>query len=235
LASDHWELPVMNASSTHIQSLLLRAQQRFNCFAAALLAPSQNLFEFYCSAGREGAFAQSMIERSADSFMTMCREHNEPVIRNRVRDVPGGPLVCRFLSAPVYDGAAKLTGVLVLFNQAGGVEFTDADARLATRFTRALSKAMFVPRDALTGLLTHDSLEKQVASWKASQVEGASAALLYGDIDQLHVINDLFGFQTGDRAIAIAGQQLSKAITMDGAACSRLSGDRFTAFVPNCS
>jgi diguanylate cyclase (GGDEF)-like protein len=224
----------MNASSKQVRELLLRAQQRFKCFAVALLVPPNEVCEIHCATGQDGAHARSMIERSADSFAMLFREQREPVIRNRVRDVPGGPLICRFLAAPLYGDDGKFVGMMMLFNPANSAEFGDIDARLAVRYAKVFAKAISVPRDALTGLLARESFEHKVAVWKASQAE-ASAALLYGDIDQLHVINDLFGFQTGDRAIAIAGQKLNAIVTMDGAASSRLSGDRFTVFIPNCS
>lgn len=224
----------MNPSSKQVRELLIRAHARLGCFAVAVVIPSQRAIELHCAAGQDGAPAREMIERSADSFIALFREQNEPVIRNRVRDVPGGPLVCRFLAAPLHGEGAKFIGMLVLFNPASGVEFGDTDALMAKRYARAFSKAMHVPRDALTGLLPRESFERQVGAWKAAKQEHA-AALLYGDIDQLHVINDLFGFQTGDRAIGIAGQKLRAVVTMDGAACSRLSGDRFTVFIPDCS
>jgi len=224
----------MSSSSKQVRELLARTQQRINCFAVALVMPAQQIFECHCSPNGDATFARSMLERSADSFIAMFREQRDPVIRNRVRDVPGGPLICRFLAVPLLSDDAKSGGLLLLFNPADGAEFGDLDARMAVRYAREFVKATHVPRDALTGLLARESFERQVAAWKGSQPD-APAALLYGDVDQLHVINDLFGFQTGDRAIAMVGQKLNTTITTEGAACSRLSGDRFTVFIPNCS
>jgi diguanylate cyclase (GGDEF)-like protein len=59
--------------------------------------------------------------------------------------------------------------------------------------------------------------------------------VLYGDIDQLHVVNDMFGFEAGDRAIAVVANALAAALANDDAVLSRLSGDRFTIFLPDCA
>ena len=63
----------------------------------------------------------------------------------------------------------------------------------------------------------------------------ATHSLLYVDIDQLHVINDPWGFETGDRAICAVAEQLRVIFSVHEALVSRLSGDRFTAFIPNCT
>ncbi len=64
--------------------------------------------------------------------------------------------------------------------------------------------------------------------------ERSESSVLYGDIDQLHVVNDMLGFEAGDRAIATVAHALAAALANEDAVLSRLSGDRFTVFLPDC-
>jgi diguanylate cyclase (GGDEF)-like protein len=59
-----------------------------------------------------------------------------------------------------------------------------------------------------------------------------AGCVLYGDVDQLHVLNKLAGFASGDRAIAEVGGALQTANLPEGARSCHLSGDRFTVYVP---
>jgi len=224
----------MKSASNTIQELLARARRRLNCFAAAFIAPDQRIFHFECADDKQREFPQKLIRRSTNSFMAMCREQSEPVIRNRVRDSSDGPLLCRFLVVPVHDELEALAGVFVMYNHANGVEFNSADAGMARRLARLFTKVISLPRDPLTQLLTREGFERQVTLHRQAHPDEGPAALLYGDIDQLHVINDSLGFQTGDRAIILASQQLLVIANAHDGAVSRLSGDRFTVFLPNC-
>lgn len=59
-----------------------------------------------------------------------------------------------------------------------------------------------------------------------------AGCVLYGDVDQLHVLNKLAGFASGDRAIAEVGGAIQTATLPEGARSCHLSGDRFTVYVP---
>ena len=56
--------------------------------------------------------------------------------------------------------------------------------------------------------------------------------VLYGDIDQLHVLNKLAGFAIGDRAISEVGAALQTADLPSGACSCHISGDRYTVYLP---
>jgi diguanylate cyclase (GGDEF)-like protein len=128
-----------------------------------------------------------------------------------------------------------LAGVFVLYNHANGVEFNAADAAMARRLARLFAAAISLPRDPLTKLLTREGFERQVTLHREAHPDEAPAALLYGDIDRLHVINDSLGFQMGDRAIILVSQLIQTLASSNEGAVSRLSGDRFTVFLPHCT
>jgi diguanylate cyclase (GGDEF)-like protein len=57
--------------------------------------------------------------------------------------------------------------------------------------------------------------------------------VLYGDLDQLHVINKLAGLAIGDLAISAVGAALQTAELPSGSCSCHLSGDRFTVYIPS--
>jgi diguanylate cyclase (GGDEF)-like protein len=56
--------------------------------------------------------------------------------------------------------------------------------------------------------------------------------VLYGDMDQLHVLNKLAGFAIGDRAISEVGSALQAADLPQGSCSCHISGDRYTVYIP---
>jgi diguanylate cyclase (GGDEF)-like protein len=101
------------------------------------------------------------------------------------------------------------------------------------RFARLLARNATQDLDSLTGLYSWDGFKTRVAAWQREAPESAMVSMLYGDIDRLHLVNDLAGFSEGDRVIARCGVVIRKAlIGADSFAC-RLSGDRFTVFLPH--
>lgn len=226
--------PAMSLANV-IQELLLTTHQHVPSDAVAYTSVSREIFQVYCGSGLAGNAARDTIARTADSFLVECRSRREPLVKNRVREVPGGPLICRFIAAPIRDDAGDLSGVLLVYRRAEEEEFSEQDARRATRMAKVLAKRISLPSDGLTGLLTRTAFEQEFEGIRRAQTDETPAILLYVDIDQLHVINDLWGFETGDRAICAVAELLRAELALHEAIVSRLSGDRFTAFIPNCT
>jgi diguanylate cyclase (GGDEF)-like protein len=221
--------------ATPVRQFLPAVPQHVACTAAAFFAPSRDHQHVYAAAPAKADAARAKFELIADTLLIECRNRRDPVLRNRVRFEAGGPLLGRFLAAPVNGDGGALSGVLLLLRDAEEPAFSDEEAREAQRQAHQLAKFLSLPTDPLTGLLTRTSVEKLIQRRLVSLDERVVSSVLYGDIDQLHVVNDLFGFEAGDRVIASVAKALEVALAGHDAILSRLSGDRFTVFLPACS
>lgn len=85
--------------------------------------------------------------------------------------------------------------------------------------------------DLLTGLFNRGTFEKKVDADLDRQKNGMCAMLLM-DVDNLKIINDVYGHQTGDLAINLVASQLMN-ICKKGALLSRTGGDEFCIYIPS--
>jgi diguanylate cyclase (GGDEF)-like protein len=221
------------SASAAIRQFLFEAQQRVTCHAAAFTPPSRDHFDFHCCAADAGE-VRRILESVADSFLLECRNGPEPVVSNRVRYEANGPLVGRFLAAGIQDDKSQLAGVALLFRTMEQKAFSKEEARTIGVLSHQLSKIIALPADPMTGLLTRSGVEKLIEWRLGSRGARTVSTVLYGDIDQLHVVNDLLGFEAGDQVIAAVAHALQEQLATRDAVLSRLSGDRFTIFFHDC-
>lgn len=221
------------SASAAIRQFLFEAQQRVPCYAIAFTPPSRDHFAFHCSA-ENAAEVRRILESVADSFLLECRNRPEPMVSNRVRYEANGPLVGRFLAAAVQDDKGLLAGVTLIFRTMDQEAFGKDDARTIAKLAHQLTKVISLPADPMTGLLTRSGVEKLIEWRLGSRSARTTSTVLYGDIDQLHVVNDLLGFAAGDQVIAAVARALEEQLASRDAVVSRLSGDRFTIFFPEC-
>lgn len=215
-----------------IRQFIFEAQQRVPCHAIAFTPPSRDTCEFQC-AGENAAEVRRILENVADSFLLECRNRSEPLVSNRVRYEANGPLVGRFLAVAIQDEKSQLVGVTLIFRTMEQQAFSKDDARTVQQLAHQLSKVLSLPADPMTGLLTRSGVEKLIEWRLGSRSARAPSTVLYGDIDQLHVVNDLLGFEAGDQVIAAIAHALEVQLATRDAVLSRLSGDRFTIFFPD--
>ncbi|HKQ14429.1 MAG TPA: bifunctional diguanylate cyclase/phosphodiesterase [Steroidobacteraceae bacterium] len=221
------------SASAAIRQFLFEAQQRVPCHALAFTPPSRDHFDFHCSAA-DAAEVRQLIENVADSFLLECRNRPEPLVSNKVRFEANGPLLGRFLAVAIHDDKAELAGVALIFRTMEQTAFSKEDARAIGQLAHQLSKIISQPADPMTGLLTRNGVEKLIEWRLGSRGARTVSTVLYGDIDQLHVVNDLLGFEAGDQVIAAVAHALQEQLASRDAVLSRLSGDRFTIFFADC-
>lgn len=223
----------MDSAASTLRQFLIEAQQRIRCHAVAFTSPSRDAFHFHCRSD-DAREVEEVLRGIADTFLAQIRETNAPVIRNRVRYENGGPMIGRFLVAPVFESSGDLTGLVMMYRLAAQDSFEQGDLKKSAQLSRQLARLLSLPADPVTGLIARAGIEKLV-DWRLKSLGvHASSSVLYGDIDQLHVVNDTFGFEAGDRAIAVVANALATALADEDAVLSRLSGDRFTIFLPDC-
>lgn len=228
----------MDSATSTIRQFLIEAHRRLDSRAVAFASPSLDEFHFHCKAP-DAQQLNEMLRSTAATFIEqsstrVTKEGCEPLVRNRVRFENGGPLLGRFLVAPVSDPDGNLAGIVMLFRPMEWLEFSKIDARNAAQLSRQLSRLLYLPGDPVTGLMARGAMEKLV-HWRLHWLgQPPNSSVLYGDIDQLHIINDLHGFDAGDRAIGVVANALTAELANDDAVLSRLSGDRFTVFLPDC-
>jgi diguanylate cyclase (GGDEF)-like protein len=81
-------------------------------------------------------------------------------------------------------------------------------------------------------LMGWQKFRAEVQRWIAGAASGKTFCIAYGDIDRMHVLNEIRGFEAGDRVIATVGAAVNEhAVSVNGFA-SRLSGDRFMLMLP---
>lgn len=86
-------------------------------------------------------------------------------------------------------------------------------------------------RDNLTGLSNRKKFQEELAVMLASaQRYGYKVALLYLDLDQFKLVNNISGYEAGDKLLVLVANVL-KDITRSADILSRVDGDEFTLVV----
>ncbi|HET7370889.1 MAG TPA: EAL domain-containing protein [Gammaproteobacteria bacterium] len=139
-----------------------------------------------------------------------------------VRRGRGGELVpVRIRAFPIIVGR----------RQAGAyVMYTDlTDARRANQ--RAQWEAT---HDRLTGLINRAEFERRLAASWSSRGAGREQALLYIDLDEFKIVNDICGHPAGDALLCQIAELIAATIG-DAGSTGRLGGDEFGVLLPDCS
>lgn len=152
---------------------------------------------------------------------------------NRLRGERDGPVCGKLVAGAIRDASGAPIGILVAVRtveqpKIGPVE-SEQMAALAAEIGALLS-----PRPHLSSLLSWSGFQEHARA-EESVSAGTPGCILYGDLDQLHVLNKLAGLSAGDQAIAAVGAALHEQPLPERAGVCHISGDRFAAYLPKTS
>ncbi len=214
------------------ESVLRAVCLRLGCTAATAVFPREDSRAVWSRSEDDAAFARQQLAIVGDELARRAIETKKPVATNKLKHVSGGQIACKLVAVPLIARGGP-AGALIIFNRPEEPSFDEFTVRRLGRFARLLARNATQDLDSLTGLLSWDGFKTRVDTWQRNAPPGAMVSMLYGDIDCLHLINDLAGFSDGDRVIARCGLSIRRALVgADSFAC-RLSGDRFTVFLPH--
>ena len=169
-------------------------------------------------------------------LLTRAQVQQRTLVANRPHAVQDhASLPCKVISAPVFDALRRVIGVLAVFRTEQAADFDAADAEALEHIALRAGHIAAESYDFTTGFLTEAAFVAQAQARLSARVACAgSSGLLYFDIDQLHVVNEMHGMPVGDEVILKVARLLAnraRGATLVG----RLAGDRFAMFVPSCS
>ena len=84
--------------------------------------------------------------------------------------------------------------------------------------------------DSLTGLLNRRALESEIRKLRDT---GAAFTVAMGDLDHFKELNDVYGHDTGDRALRLFAETLRSSLRRQDVVC-RHGGEEFVVVLPHC-
>ncbi len=223
------------SQATALLDVLRASLPHVGCTSLALLAPGPRLSLCWAQNPEDRAFAEEQLRHVGEQLFAEAASLRKGFKHNKIRLSPGGPLVCRVLAVPFIDGAGAIAGLLVGISRPEGEPLDDRALRRASRIAIVIGPTFVGETDPLTGLLTYSAFDRQARAVLKDPEAARRACVLYGDIDQLHVVNDRYGFAAGDRAIAQVAASIRASLDGGEALAARLSGDRFTVLLLGCT
>jgi diguanylate cyclase (GGDEF)-like protein len=150
---------------------------------------------------------------------------------NRLRGERNGPICGKLVGVALRDGGGTLIGILVAVRTVEQPKFGPDESHQMLEIAREIAKLFGSEANAL---LTWSAFAEH--SRKQESAEGTvPGCILYGDVDQLHVLNKLAGLTAGDQAIAAVGVALQEQALPEGSGVCHISGDRFAVYLPKAS
>ncbi|MGH8220029.1 MAG: EAL domain-containing protein [Steroidobacteraceae bacterium] len=152
---------------------------------------------------------------------------------NRLRAVRNGPVCGKLVAAALRDASGSTIGVLVAMRSIDQPKLGPEESQLMVELAAEV-RQLYAPASRLPVLLSWSTFQERARAEENSS-NGLSGCILYGNLDQLHVLNKLAGLAAGDQAIAAVGMVLEEQPMPDRAGVCHISGDRFAAYLPKTS
>ena len=215
--------------SLAVVDVLRAAQPRLGSTALAIVVTGPRVSVCWAETPEDRAFAEEQLRACAAGIFAQTVESQAARIDNGM--AVDDAIRFKMVTAPLHDATGSVAGVLIALNHPAGADFDERSMRRLSRLANILAPSIVSDLDGLTGLATHAAFERQARMALADLQDDVPCSVLYGDIDMLHVVNDMAGFATGDRVIARVGRVMRATLAGHQAIASRLSGDRFTVLL----
>ncbi|GMU68430.1 MAG: hypothetical protein AMXMBFR37_07630 [Steroidobacteraceae bacterium] len=151
----------------------------------------------------------------------------------KLRETPESELLpWTVIAAPVPEGDAP-RGLIMAFANRDTRRLSQREARRLEHIIPRVLAATEMEHDALTGLPARHVFEDRVRTMLGQS--GSNACIVYADLDQLHVTNDLFGFAAGDEVLKRIAALWRAHSSQRVGLVSRFAGDRFVALLNDCT
>ncbi len=208
--------------------LLSSLVSRLQCTHVVVHAPSW-FVDLVVPPPKDGA-AEGIESLTRHLLWNMAREKSTPQILNRMRLKHGSPVIpYRILFCPLLDAGDAIGLVAVIRSQAQP-EFVPADIEVLQEAVPGLQERLGGRVEEHTGLLRRPIFELEVAQ-RINADE--PACVVYGDLDQMHAINEIAGFAAGDEVLRDIGRLWQSRLLPTGSIATHLSGDRYAAVLFN--
>lgn len=215
-----------------INQLLGAAVERMRACFGAVVVPEHGLELRYSSMVRIDRQADGIFDRCRPYFLDFVTRRKQPLIANKAAAGSNMPPF-KALLLPIEPQKGRVIGYIVFLKAAALPSFGRRQLFLGRHIGHQVGTLLESQYDLATGLLTRSAFEQDVQRIMKSAPEPATHALLYVDIDRLHVINDLLGFAHGDEAIVRVAELFHAPALPEDAITSRIGGDSFLVYLPN--
>jgi diguanylate cyclase (GGDEF)-like protein len=234
-------LPQLKDRATRLARILGAAVHHLDCALGALLVPDRHLRLVEVFPAGDSLASRSVAQRvntqpALDALrhleapcLKSMRQGKPPMLRNQGR-------AFRLLLVPIGENATANSGALLLLRSADDPEFASFHLSIARHLARHFVTLLNADLDPATGLYTRLGLQQHVASAdQPPAIRTGAHAVICIDIDRLHVINKVAGFEAGDAVISRVAQLLREPSLPAGATAARISGNEFALVLPDTS
>jgi diguanylate cyclase (GGDEF)-like protein len=219
-------LPQLQDRSARLAQILDAAVAHLGCTLGALLIPGRHLRLVQVSPRVNTRSVQGTLRQLESPAPQATPQENSPLLLNEGRTF-------RLLRVPVGENASATSGALVLLRAPEDPEFNSLHLAIARHLAHHLATLLEADLDQATGLYTRLGLQQHLAS--ADKKTAGPHAVICIDIDRLHVVNKVAGFEAGDAVITRVARLLGDPSLLPGAAAARISGNEFALVLPDTS
>lgn len=214
-----------------LDQLLSAATERLHGALGVLYVPDKRL---HLEHQRDLSAAPRLLEawsQTRASLLTWAQRQQRPLLVNGPGRAGANLVRCKILSVPIVPDTGRVIGVLAFFNPPGSADFHSRHMFLARHLGRQSAGIIAAQFDLMTGLYTRDGLV-QMYGCRPGAPGRAEGSVIYIDVDHMHVVNELHGFELGNELIVRIADALSSLQLPDDALAARLSADRFAIVLP---
>ena len=220
-------LPQLQDRSERLARMLKAAVQHLDCTLGALLVPDRHLRIVQVAHRVNKQSALDALRHLEAPCLNSIRHGKPPMLLNRGRGF-------RLLLVPVGENATATSGALLLLRSREDPEFSPLHLSVARHLAGYFATLLEADVDLATGLYTRLGLQQHVVSayQKPAGPAGAHAVICI-DIDRLHGVNKVAGFEAGDAIITRVAQLLRESSLPPGTTAARISGNEFALVLPD--
>jgi len=209
-----------------LEELLSAATERLKSSLGVIVVPDRRLCIEHVRDGTREQLLRESWQQTRKHLLTWVERRRRPLLTNGA--ARGGQKLprCKLLAVPIMRESGRVIGLMAFFNAPDAPDFERRHAFLARHLgqqTAGLVEAQF---DLMTGLYTREGLA-QMYGGLDDPPDGIERSVLYVDIDHMHVVNELHGFELGNELIVRIADLLAPPLLPEGALAARLAADRF--------
>lgn len=220
-----------NGGLQPIERLLRAGARHLDSAYGVLWVSDEHLFIEHVHDPKHGPAMQQAWLTTRARLMDWVQRHHHPLAVNGAgrdrNDIPR----CKVLCGAIVGQHGRVAGLIAYFNPPQAGDYGRRHVFLMRHLGRQSANLVGGQRDPLSGLHSRVVLEQMYA--RLPEESGHfDQSVLYIDVDQMHVFNELFGFEVGNEVLVRVGELLGPPHLPKQALTAHLSGDRFAVVLP---